>query len=88
MEKQMENEMETRGLLGCIGLQIAQCRYYLQTLGPNVGIIYRHGAPGISSYLWIFRFYRASRVLGLKFSFGLVDLEHTIQGVGGGAMAS
>ena len=25
---------------------MAQCRYYLKTLGPNVGIIYRHGAPG------------------------------------------
>ena len=27
-------------------IQIAQCRSYLQTLGPNVGIIYRHGSPG------------------------------------------
>ena len=23
---------------------MAQCRYYLQALGPNVGIIYKHGA--------------------------------------------
>ena len=46
MEKQMDNEMETRGLWGCIGIQIAQCRSYLQTLGPNVGTIYRHGALG------------------------------------------
>ena len=30
-----------------LGLQIAQSRYCLWTLGPNVGIIYRHGAPGI-----------------------------------------
>ena len=28
-------------------LQIAQCRSYLWTLGPNVGIIYRHGALGL-----------------------------------------
>ena len=28
-------------------LQIAQCRSYLKTLGPNVSSIYRHGAPGL-----------------------------------------
>ena len=28
-------------------LQIAQCRSYSKTLGPNVGSIYRHGAPGL-----------------------------------------
>ena len=29
-----------------LGLQIAQSRPYLHTLGPKVGIIYIHGAPG------------------------------------------
>ena len=37
MEKNMENKMETRGLQGCIGIQIAQCGSYLPTLGPSVG---------------------------------------------------
>ena len=30
-----------------LGLQIAQSRPYLYTLGPKVGIIYIHGAPGL-----------------------------------------
>ena len=34
-----------------LGLQIAQSRPYLYTLGPKVGIIYIHGAPGI----WMLR---------------------------------
>ena len=29
-----------------LGIQIAQCRYYLQTLGPNVGIIHILGSLG------------------------------------------
>ena len=29
-----------------LGIRTAQCRSYLQTLEPNVGIIYRHGSPG------------------------------------------
>ena len=29
-----------------LGLQMAQCRYCLYTLGPNVGIMYRHGVQG------------------------------------------
>ena len=28
------------------GIQIAQCSYYSQTLGPNVGIIYIPGSLG------------------------------------------
>ena len=32
-----------------VGLQIAQSRSYLHTLGPKVGIIYIHGALGLSS---------------------------------------
>ena len=34
----MDKETETRVLQACIGIQLAQCRYYVQTLGPNVGI--------------------------------------------------
>ena len=30
-----------------LGLQIAQSRPYSYTLGPKVGIIYRHGASGL-----------------------------------------
>ena len=30
-----------------LGLQIAQCRPYLHTFGPKVGIIYIHEAPGM-----------------------------------------
>ena len=33
--------------LHSLGLQIAQTRPYLHTLGPKVGIIYIHGALGI-----------------------------------------
>ena len=29
---------------------MAQCRYYPWTLGPNVGIISRHGGPGLRSH--------------------------------------
>ena len=45
METTTENEIDTGGILGfkelnlSLGIQIAQCRYYLQPLGPNVGII-------------------------------------------------
>ena len=34
-----------------LGLQIAQSRPYLYTLGPKVGIIYIHGAPGFGRKL-------------------------------------
>ena len=34
-----------------LGIQIAQCRSYLQTLGPNVGIICIHGSLGFMFFL-------------------------------------
>ena len=34
-----EEIFQMRFLDLALGIQIAQCRYYLQTLGPNVGII-------------------------------------------------
>ena len=47
-----------------LGIQIAQCRYYLQTLGPNVGGIFcilgslgydesRHSQPEMGHGFWI-----------------------------------
>ena len=44
LEKQLEYEMETWGSWAFLGLQMPQCKYYLQTLGPNVGNTDRHGA--------------------------------------------
>ena len=35
------------GILITLGLQIAQSRPYLHTLGPKVGLIYIDGAPGL-----------------------------------------
>ena len=37
---------------GTLRLQIAQCRSYLKILGPNVGIIYEHGALGVGFRIW------------------------------------
>ena len=40
-----------------LGLQVAQCRYYLETSGgANVGTLYRHGAPLNPSCHFIFQF--------------------------------
>ena len=42
------------GLFQTLGLQIAQSRSYLHTLGPKVGIIYIHGALGkYGVYVWL-----------------------------------
>ena len=54
MDKQMENEMETESLEGCIGIQISQCRWILQTFGPYEGII---SILGYTWTLYVLRFW-------------------------------
>ena len=46
MDKQMETEMGTGTLEGCIRIQMAQCRQDLRTSGPNQGIICILGSLG------------------------------------------
>ena len=48
MEKKMEATIMgyMRFRVKGSGIQVAQCRYYLQTLGPNVCIIYVLGSLG------------------------------------------
>ena len=41
-----KNEYQLKTILLTLGLQIAQSRPYLHTLGPKVGIICLHGALG------------------------------------------
>ena len=39
MEKQIESEMELEVYMNVDGSKVSQCRWYLQTSGPNVGIV-------------------------------------------------
>ena len=46
-EASAPREVDRDGYSSPLGIQIAQCRQFLQILGPNVGIIYIHGSLGV-----------------------------------------